>query len=39
MGNEYKFKPVAGWDDTTSWLTLLFLLIYFGCAAYWAFAY
>jgi len=35
--NKYKFKPVAGWDDKTSWLTLAFIFVYFTTAWAWAF--
>ena len=33
----YKFKPLAGWDDTTSWLTIAFMFVYFTTAGIWAF--
>ena len=35
--NKYKFKPLAGWDDKTSWLTLAFIFVYFTTAWAWAF--
>ena len=35
--NKYKFKPLAGWDDTVSWVTIVLMIIYFTAAGVWAF--
>ena len=27
--NKYKFKPIGGWDDTASWVTISLIIVFF----------
>jgi hypothetical protein len=35
--NKYKFKPIGGWDDTTSWITILLIMVGFFANVFWSF--
>ena len=27
--NKYKYKPIGGWDDTVSWVTISLIIVFF----------